>query len=280
MLEDLIVQGIEIKGVDLYYIPRNILSYNPILDESVLEKYDDAFKIVGWFENGEFDGEGDILSKFGLEIRENTKLTLAKRHWNKIKSENPSSVPDEPNEGDLIYFPDFEAMFEITFNENRKPFFQHNRNYIFDLSLDSFEYNHEEFNTGVEGIDQIEEEYRYAHTFIINPPIIINDDDIITQVTGVDSNGDDITVSARTQNYDYTTGTLEVQFIDDDETFLVGGIITNTDNDETSTLEEYIELATGDGSHRVNIGIEKMAEDVIDYNEDDPINGDIFKINL
>jgi hypothetical protein len=107
-----------------------------------------------------FEGEGDLLSKFGLEIRDQATLVIANRRWEQLVGrflEDTTQV--RPNEGDLIYIPLVNTLFEIQYVEEETPFYQLQNLPVFKLKIEAFEYSNEAIDTGVEAIDKFEETF-------------------------------------------------------------------------------------------------------------------------
>jgi hypothetical protein len=118
-----------------------------------------------------FAGEQELISKFGLEIREDTTFTVSKRRWEDLVGD-PSTqiVSDRPNEGDIIYMPLMNSFFEIQFVQDQEPFFQLGQLPVYKLVCTRWEYSSEELNTGVGGIDAAEDKYSLdllAHQFTL-----------------------------------------------------------------------------------------------------------------
>ena len=124
--EDLIIEGLKIYGLDNFYLPRTLVNKDLVLGEDTLSKFDQSYMIEMYMETTEgFAGEQELVSKFGLEIREDTTFVIAKRRWqNQVDNKANSIVDGRPNEGDLIYVPLMNSFFEIQFVEDQEPFFQ------------------------------------------------------------------------------------------------------------------------------------------------------------
>lgn len=167
LYEDLIIESIRIYGQDVYYLPREIVNRDTILNEDVESKFSDSYLIEMYIENIEgFEGEGNLLSKFGLEIRDECTFIVAKRKWTQYVGNGEEQ--ERPNEGDLIYLPLSKSFFEISFVEHEQPFYQLSNLPIYKLQARLFEYNDEEFNTGVEEIDEIEAVHAFTTTLTIS----------------------------------------------------------------------------------------------------------------
>lgn len=158
LLEDLIIEAIGIYGHDVYYIPRKIIDRDRILNEDVISKFDESYKIEMYVENVDgFGGDGKLLSKFGLEIRDQITLVLSRRRWNTMIARYgnpPGSVL--PREGDLIFFTATKSLFEIRYVSSLEPFLQLNNLPVFKLTCELFEYGGQDMQTGVEKIDRVQ----------------------------------------------------------------------------------------------------------------------------
>ena len=160
MYEDIIIEALQIFGHDLYYLPRKIVNTDAIFNEDALSEFGEAFMIEAYVESeAGFAGEGDILSRFGLEVRDQIDLIISKKRWMDligrfdVDSLNQSK---RPREGDLLYFPLVKGLFEITFIEDENPFYELQQLPTFKLSCNLFEYSNQVIDTGVEEIDEFE----------------------------------------------------------------------------------------------------------------------------
>ena len=157
VVEDLIIECLKIYGFDTYYIPRQSVNEDGILNEDTLQKYTNAYPIEMYFENVDgFDGEGELLSKFGLEIRSTATLVVARRRWEDTIGATGSTVlPNRPAEGDIVYFPMTKSFFEIKRVDATDPFFQLGKLYVYKLQCELMQYSSEIFDTGVAEIDDV-----------------------------------------------------------------------------------------------------------------------------
>ena len=154
LIEDLVIESIKIHGHDIYYITRTAGAVDDVLNEDDLSEYKRADFIDMYVKNFDgFEGEGDFLSKFGLEIRDEMTLTIARRTFELDVAQYTQN--DRPLEGDLIYFPLNKKMFEVKFVEHEPVFYQMGALQMYDLRCEMFEYSQETFNTGVSEIDTL-----------------------------------------------------------------------------------------------------------------------------
>ena len=171
LYEDLVVESLKMYGQDVYYLPREIVNQDDIFVDDSVSRFSDAYKIEMYIENTEgFDGEGDLFTKFGVEILDAATFIVSRRRWNSVVAENEATdvVPFfRPREGDVIYLPLSQSMFQIMKVETETPFFQLKNLPTFRMRCELFEYNDEDFDTDIEEIDQVENfsAYQYVMTF-------------------------------------------------------------------------------------------------------------------
>lgn len=165
LIEDLIIESIKIYGLDVVYLPRSTGSIDTIFNEDKTRSYLLAVPIEMYVKNVEgFAGDGDFLSKFNLEIRDQITFTVAFRTFaNEVGAANDTLTGDlireRPLEGDLIYFPLNKKVFEIRFVEHESVFYQLGSLQMYDLRCELFEYNNEFFSTGLPEVDRLMENY-------------------------------------------------------------------------------------------------------------------------
>lgn len=154
--EDLIIECIKIYGFDVYYMPRQTVNRDWILGEDPLNKFKDAYPIEVYLEDVLGFGGGELLSKFGVELRDTANFLMARRRWDELIGRKGTSVlPGRPAEGDLLYFPLTQALFQIKLVEATNPFFQVGKLYVYKLQCELYQYSNEEIDTGVKEIDNL-----------------------------------------------------------------------------------------------------------------------------
>lgn len=158
LIEDLIIESIKIYGHDVVFIPRQPVDIDPLLGEDPLREYVHAIPVEMYIKNVEgFAGEGDFLSKFNIQIRDQITFTIARRSFNNEVGQQETI--ERPCEGDLIFFPLNSKIFEIKFVEHESIFYQMGALQTYDLRCELFEYNNEYFNTGIEQVDRLMKDY-------------------------------------------------------------------------------------------------------------------------
>ena len=160
LYEDLAIEAIQIYGHDVFYIPRTLVNKDELFGEDDLSRFDDAYGIEMWMETQEgYEGERELVSRFGLEIRNETTFVVSRRRWdNTVSSDANLIVNTRPDEGDLIYMPTVKRLFEISFVDHDDPFYQINNLPVYKLYCRTFEYSSEILDTGIDAIDSIETE--------------------------------------------------------------------------------------------------------------------------
>ena len=152
LIEDLVVESIQIYGVDVWYLPRTKVAEDDILNEDDLPSFNDAYLVEMYVKNVDgFEGEGDFLSKFGLQIRDSITMTMAQRTY-ELEIGLITEI-NRPREGDLIYLPLNNKFFELQHVEHEAIFYQIGSLQTYDLRAELFEYSGETFNTGDATID-------------------------------------------------------------------------------------------------------------------------------
>ena len=155
LIEDLVVESLRMYGHNVYYLPRKIINEDTILGDAANSSFEDAYEVEMYLEGVEgFEGEGDLYSKFGIEIRDTANFVISRRSWERFVSLDINLATGlRPNEGDLIYFPLSKSLFEIKFVEHENPFYQLGKLFVFKMTCDLFEYSGEVFDTQVEALD-------------------------------------------------------------------------------------------------------------------------------
>jgi hypothetical protein len=156
LYEDLIIESLGIYGQDVYYIPRTLVNRDAILGEDPASKFDDAYLLEMYIENTEgFEGSGDLYAKFGLEVRDDATFIVSRRRWEtRVGVFSDNSVDPRPQEGDLIFLPMTNSFFEISYVEDDSPFYQLSNLPVYRMQCTLFEYNDEDFETGINDIDE------------------------------------------------------------------------------------------------------------------------------
>jgi len=184
LIQDLINEQLKIYGIDVYYIPRKFIRTDDILREVETSKFDDNFIIEAYLDNFEGYAPGsDLMTKFGLRLKNEINLIISQERFEEfitpfldgiqqgITSGNITeydiNLITRPREGDLIYFPLGQRLFEIKRVEAEKPFYQLGKTYVYELLCELFEYENEDIDTGVDEVDRVVEDEGYITTLVL-----------------------------------------------------------------------------------------------------------------
>ena len=177
LVQDLINEQLKIYGIEVYYLPRKVFKTDNIIKEIQSSKFDDSFLIEAYLNN--YDGyapDSDIMTKFGLRLKNEINLTISRERYEEFiapflegissgtnleRDEYNFGLITRPKEGDLIYFPLGERLFEIKRVESEKPFYQLGTNYVYELSCELYEYENELIDTSIEEVDSTVEDEGY-----------------------------------------------------------------------------------------------------------------------
>ena len=177
LVQSLINEQLKIYGIEVYYIPRIFINTNSIIREVIQSEFSNAYPLEAYLKNFDgFEGNGDLMSKFGVRVTDELTLIIStERYESYIKPILDGGVPSDsggalmpnavgtpsvdyelvsrPKEGDLIWFPLSDTIFEVKYVEHEQPFYQLKKNYVYELRCEIFEYDNEVIDTGVAEID-------------------------------------------------------------------------------------------------------------------------------
>lgn len=168
LIQDLVQEQIRMYGQEIVYMPRKFITEKKVIKELLVSKFDDGFQMEAYIANADgFGGQGDILSKFGVRSTDEITLIISKEKYEDYISPfilNSSDVKlgTRPQEGDLIYLPLDNSLFEIKYVEGKRPFYQLNNLYVYELKCELFEYEDELISTDIEEVDNTVKDFGYA----------------------------------------------------------------------------------------------------------------------
>ena len=167
LIQSLVNEHLKIYGIDVTFIPRKFVNQSTIIEEVTASKFDDNFLIEAYVENYDgYAGAGDVLTKFGMSLRDEVTLVISKERFEEfiapfMDSGDDFELSSRPREGDLVFFPLGQRLFEIKFVEHEEPFYQLGSNYVYKLKCELFEYEDEVIDTSIEAIDTQVEDVGY-----------------------------------------------------------------------------------------------------------------------
>jgi len=290
LYEDLIIESLRIYGQDVYYIPRTLVNRDDILNEDPASKFDDAYLLEMYIENTEgFEGSGDLYSKFGLEIRDECTFIVSRRRWEtRVGIFSDNVVDPRPQEGDLIFLPMTNSFFEISYVEDDSPFYQLSNLPVYRMQCNLFEYNDEDFDTGIVEVDDKSSQsaYQLAMDITITGGNHFEVGEIVEQtLTAADGDTPAVKVFGevlqRTKTSDILSkiwvGHIGASGTTEAKDFSINGTITGRTNSYTGTIATiYSDLTDTTGQAWAsdeaaqNVDFEISADGFIDFSESNP----------
>ena len=264
LYEDLVVESLRMYGHETFYLPREIVEEDSILGEDIQSKFGDSYSVEMYIENTDgFEGEGDLFSKFGVQVRDTATFIISLRSWERfISLDSNLATSLRPNEGDLIHFPLSGSLFEVKFVEHENPFYQVGKLFVFKLQCELFEYSGEDFDTGNINIDLVEDQQAYtiemtmnsggSGTYYANENLTLNS-----------------TVVGEVVSWSPTDRKLTIK--DNTTTLQVGDTLVGADNGASYTISSITDILTmsNDGNAQ-NKEFEDKADNYLDFSETNP----------
>lgn len=188
LVQCLVDESIQVHGLDLYYIPRTLISEDYLFGEDSLSNFNSATLIEMYLQSFDgWDGEGSILSKFGLVVPDSATFIVSRKRFDEELTSQFSEVL-EPKTGDLIYYPTTDAVLEIRSVKEESPFYQIGERYVYEIIAQKFSYSHETVDTGISNIDDIEDTFGNNND---TSKIPSDNTDVETEADGSSSDGFD-----------------------------------------------------------------------------------------
>tara|TARA_Y100000591_G_scaffold191822_1_gene165855 strand:- start:26 stop:916 length:891 start_codon:yes stop_codon:yes gene_type:complete len=266
LVQNLVDEQIKLFGSDIYYLPKTAIK-DGTLDEVRYTKFQDQFQIemmlvnvMGFGDNAEF------VSKFGLRITDEIIFRVSTKRWDEEVAEHSMSakleVPSRPNEGDLLYYPLTEDLYEIKYVGKEEPFFQFGKIQFYALTAELYEVGSDDLATGVAEIDAIEELF----------------DTAIALTMGVGGTGDftagetvtggTTSTTAEVKSWDSSTRILQV--INRTGTFAANESLTGNNSGAVWVVSTFDTLQDTNSEYDQNRQIEDTADNIVDWTEGNP----------
>jgi hypothetical protein len=274
LYEDLVIENLQLCGMNFWYIPRTYLDFDPILGEPRQSTFESSYEIEGYFKDTmTFGGQGDFLSKWGVTANDVMDLIISKKRFNELLIDGY----ERPREGDLIYFGDplngnngtgslVNSLFEITFVEIEVPFWPLGKQYIYQLKCQMFSYNYEKFNTGVISVDTLTN-LSVKSVIITNPGAGYITAPTVT-FTAAPTGGTTATGTATITDGKVTGVTIT----NPGSKYIFGPTVTFTAPTRGTTATGTVKTNIGDDdiTHGVNLGVQDKESTLLDFSENNP----------
>ena len=265
LINSLTSEVIQVHGMNVYYLPRTLIKEDLIMGEDVLSKFSTAYEVEMYLQTVEgFGGEGDLVSKFGLDVRDEVIFTVHKDRF------NLATDMDKPLEGDLVFLPMSKGLFEIKFVEHEQPFYQAGKNYSFDITCELYQYSEEQLETGISAIDDIEREQSAAIDLLLTAGgsgSFTIDEEVYQGGSLAAATGKGTVVS-----WNATTRTLRVN--DTSGTFAAATNITGNTSGAVWSLTSYDDQELPTTPFADNKEFETDGDSILDFSEANPF-GDV-----
>lgn len=274
LIESLIIESIKIYGHDLFYLPRTEVAKDSLYLQDDLSSFNAAYNIEMYVKNVEgFGGEGDLFSRFGVEIRDQVTFVVAQSVFNEEIQSQTSLI--RPREGDLLFLPLNGKVFQIKFVEHEAVFYQMGSLQTYELTCELYEYSGERLNTGIDIIDNIARDNAPSRSLYVTSTIgtfQINE----TVYVDLGSNNElQATISSITANLSAANAyTLEVRDIRSDTEamfFVANTTITGRTSGAAATIVERVSENFNDGEAQ-NDYFETQGDNILDFTESDPFS--------
>jgi hypothetical protein len=275
LIEDMIIESIKNHGIDVYYLPRESQSVlDPLFGDDPVKMFTTAIPMEMYLESAsDFEGNQEFFSKFGLEIQKTARIAVARRTFERYVS---TSIRNLPKEGDLIWMPVQQKIMEIKFVEEEKNFFQAGKvaPYMYGLSLETFKYNGEKFDTGIQDIDRISDGYAYSIEY--------------TMQTGLDPGGNNAgggayeeheivyqgaslaAATARGSVANWDTPTKKITIRNIKGSFVANSIVRGTTSNAAFLLVTGNPQENAVDPYEENVLLETEADNILDWTESNP----------
>jgi len=268
LYEDIAIESLKMYGTDVYYLPRDIVNEDKIFGADVIHRFNSSHVVEMYIENVDgFDGEGDLFSKFGIEIRDTATFIVSRRRWRQTVGYDDNEVTSErPLEGDLIYLPLSNSMFQIMHVEHEQPFYQLSNLPTYKMRCELYEPNDDDFDTGIEIIDSLESQGFTIDLTLTASSFTLTDGETVSQTL---ASGKIIT--GEVVDYNGVTNIVRLAHVgsnDDEYHTFIPGNITGSINTATRVV-----TAVNDTLNQVtaqNDDFKTESLDFLDFSEGNP----------
>lgn len=264
LTQSLVNEQIKMFGKDVYYIPRTLVKQDTVFGEDTMSKFEGAYLIEAFIEdNSGFRGDGDMFTKFGVQIADQATFVISRTRFTEAVDDNATLIVEgRPNEGDLVYFPMANKIFEIQFVEYEVPFFTLGKIYTWGLRCELFQYSDEDIDTGITEVDAIE--VNYANAISVNVAEGGSGDFVAEEiVTGGNSN---VTATVKSWN----SATRQLVLYNRSGIFSIPETLTGNTSSAAWTSATYNTLNNKNDDSQANWAIETQADAIVDFTEGNP----------
>ena len=266
LMQELINEQLKIYGVEITYIPRKIVNRSTVFEELERSKFDDNFLLEAYVETFDgYGGQGDIMTKFGMTLKDELTVSISRERFEDFIAPFMEAMPDDemiidtrPREGDLVFFPLGNRLFEVKFVEHEDPFYQFGKLFTYKLTCELFQYSGE--TGGADGIldGQVDEGFIVKYYY--------------DSITGAPSIGETVTggtsgTTAKVNLWNTTESWVELRAFNGE--FQTGETLTGSDSGFTINITTFDELNIKD-AYADNLDFETLGDNLLDFTEVNP----------
>ena len=262
--QNLVDEYLKMFGLDIVYIPRKLVRKDTILNDEIISEFNDSYILSAYLENfGGFEGNGDFLTKFGIQSSDEINLVISRGMYEDFVAYSMTGatnieVGSRPQEGDLIFFPLSANLFEIKFVEHEDPFYQFGKLYTYKLKCELFQYSGE--TAGGDGIldSQVDEGFviKYYYDSITGAPTI--GEEVTGSITGT---------TAKVNFWNQTESWVELRAFNGE--FQTGETLTGGSSGFSINITTFDELNIKD-AYADNLDFETLGDNLLDFTEFNP----------
>ena len=265
LTENLLIESIKTYGIDIFYCPRTLVNEDILLGQDAISEYRSAHTIEMYIKTIDgFEGEGDFVAKFGLQINDQVTFTVARRRWSELGLIGDGRE-DAPKEGDIIYFPMTNALFQVLFVEDESIFYQTGGLQVFDLVCEMFTYSNQRLDTGIDEIDKIERLQAYSLDFTLDSG---SGNYIMEETVYQGDSLSEATVTGEVASWSSTTKILNL--INMTGNFSGTKNIIGDTSGASYTITAFNPQDSTSSAACDNLAIEQEADSIIDFTEGNP----------
>ena len=265
LTENLLIESIKTYGIDIFYCPRTLVNEDLLLGQDAISEYRSAHTIEMYIKTIDgFEGEGDFVAKFGLQINDQVTFTVARRRWSELGLIGDGRE-DAPKEGDIIYFPMTNALFQVLFVEDESIFYQTGGLQVFDLVCEMFTYSNQILDTGIDEIDKIERLQAYSLDFTLDSG---SGNYIMEETVYQGDSLSEATVTGEVASWSSTTKILNL--INMTGNFSGTKNIIGDTSGASYTITAFNPQDSTSSAAGDNLAIEQEADSIIDFTEGNP----------
>ncbi len=265
LTENLLIESIKTYGIDIFYCPRTLVNEDLLLGQDAISEYRSAHTIEMYIKTIDgFEGEGDFVAKFGLQINDQVTFTVARRRWSELGLIGDGRE-DAPKEGDIIYFPMTNALFQVLFVEDESIFYQTGGLQVFDLVCEMFTYSNQRLDTGIDEIDKIERLQAYSLDFTLDSG---SGNYIMEETVYQGDSLSEATVTGEVASWSSTTKILNL--INMTGNFSGTKNIIGDTSGASYTITAFNPQDSTSSAAGDNLAIEQEADSIIDFTEGNP----------